>query len=128
MKYKLVSLVVAVVGAVMFAATPVYANPTAVKCGVLGNEICDSSSSTDVKSSGIFAVLKFALTLLTGGVGIAAVAVFVYAGILYSSAGGDSARVSQAKKLITDASIGLLLYTVIFFALNWLIPGGVLGK
>jgi uncharacterized membrane protein YidH (DUF202 family) len=89
--------------------------------------MCDNAQQKDLEKSGLFDLLRFAISLLTAGVGIAAVGVFVYAGILYSSAGGDSARVSQAKKLITDATIGLVLYAVVFFALNWLIPGGVIG-
>jgi hypothetical protein len=127
MKHKLILTLVSLASVIGIstAAVPVYA--AEVTCGVLDKSMCDNAQQKDLEKSGLFDLLRFAISLLTAGVGIAAVGVFVYAGILYSSAGGDSARVSQAKKLITDATIGLLLYAVVFFALNWLIPGGVIG-
>ena len=67
------------------------------------------------------------LNVLTGLVGVVAVGVFVYAGILYSSAGSDSNKVTQAKNLIAETAVGLLVYAVLFFVLNWLIPGGIIG-
>lgn len=125
MKHKLLIALVSLVSMMgVFVTVPAYA----MECGVLDQSICDNAGKQDIKSSGLFDVLRLAILILTGGVGVAAVGVFIYAGILYSSAGGASDRVAQAKKLITDAVIGLLLYAIVFFALNWLIPGGVIGQ
>lgn len=99
------------------------------KCAILPDWICSSSSSTstDPKQTGIFLILKWVLQLLSVGVGIAAVGTLVYAGILYSSAGGGQEQVTKSKKLITDTVIGIIAYSLMVLALNWLVPGGVIG-
>jgi hypothetical protein len=99
------------------------------KCAILPDWICSTSSSTsaDPGQTGIFMILKWVLQLLSAGIGIAAVGTLVYAGILYSSAGGGQEQVTKAKKLITDTVIGIVAYALMFLALNWLVPGGVIG-
>ncbi len=86
---------------------------------------CDSGTS--LEGSGPMQLLRIALTILSALVGVAAVGVLIYAGIMYSSAGGNSQQVSSAKGMITNTIIGLLAYIMMFFFINWLLPGGVLG-
>ena len=107
---------------------------TDFNCAILPKELCDSAKSEgtdkatgDVSKTGIFKLLTLVLNVLTGLVGVVAVGVFVYADILYSSAGSDSNKVTQAKNLIAETAVGLLVYAVLFFVLNWLIPGGIIG-
>ena len=122
------------VGAVDSTAAPsasgsVPADKAKGNCAILPAWICSTSSSTstDPQQTGIFMILKWVLQLLSVGIGIAAVGTLVYAGILYSSAGGGQEQVTKAKKLITDTVIGIIAYALMFLALNWLIPGGVIG-
>ena len=99
-------------------------------CSILPQAICGSStsSSTDTSKSSVFQIVIWAVRILIGAVGIAAVGALIYAGIMYSSASGDSGQVTKAKALITNTVIGLVVYAFMFVILNWLIPGGILGS
>lgn len=111
--------------------------PSPLTCGFLPQNLCASvvtdvtkssgNTAVDAKKTGIFMFLVMAVRILTGIVGIAAVGALVYAGILYSSAGGTSDRISKAKTIIFDTVIGVIAYALMFIVLNWLIPGGVLS-
>lgn len=62
---------------------------------------------------------------LSALVGVAATASIVYAGIQYSSSGGDSGKTSAAKKRIAQTIGGLLAWLFLLAFLNWLMPGGL---
>ncbi len=98
-------------------------------CALLPAEICTAADQEKgkVKESALFLVLVWVLNILTAAVGVAAVGALVYAGIIYTSAGGDSSKVQKAKQIITDTVIGIVAYGLMYLALNWLIPGGVIG-
>ncbi|MEO8911886.1 MAG: pilin [Candidatus Saccharimonas sp.] len=104
-----------------------------LKCNILPQSICDSADNgagkdgADSKNTGIFKLLLWILNIMTAVVGLAAIGAIVYAGIMYSSAGDDSAQVTKAKNLIRDTVIGLIVYGLMFLILNFLIPGGVIG-
>ena len=59
------------------------------------------------------------------GIGILAVFGFVIAGIQYSAAQDNPQAVAAAKTRINNIVIGIIIYFVMFAALQWLIPGGV---
>lgn len=94
---------------------------------VILKDLCDKSKGSDIRTSGVMEVLKLAIRVLSGLVGAAAIAALVYAGILYSSAGDNSQQISSAKDMIRNTIIGIVSYALMFFGLNWLIPGGVIG-
>lgn len=102
-----------------------------IDCAALPQEICDAvnkeTKDTKTEDSGLFKLLVTVLKFMTALVGVAAIGAIVYAGILYTSAGGGSDRVAKSKTIITNTVIGLIAYGLMFIALNWLIPGGVLG-
>lgn len=89
-------------------------------CAVLD---CSGADSKD----GIFNMLKWVLTILTGLVGIAAVGGVIWAGVLYTSAGDKADQVKKAKTIIVDVIIGIAAYGLMFIALNWIVPGGAIG-
>jgi hypothetical protein len=64
------------------------------------------------------------IAFLSALVGIAVTIALVWGGIKYSMAAGDSNKVSQARHLIRNAIIALVLYIMLYAALNWIIPGG----
>lgn len=99
----------------------------ALKCNVLPQNICSSAKnkSTDARQSGILVLLNTILGILTGLVGVAAVGAFVYAGIMYSSAGGKSDQVAKAKTIMVNTVIGLIAFAIMGALLQWLIPGGL---
>ncbi len=102
-----------------------------VNCAILPQGLCTAATKppegSKVEGTGIFLLLEFVLQVMTALVGIAAVGTLIYAGVLYSSAGGSNEQVAKSKRLITDTVIGIVVYALMFFALNWLIPGGVIG-
>jgi hypothetical protein len=60
-------------------------------------------------------------------VGVAAVGGLAWAAVQYARATDDSGVVSDAKKLIRNVIIGIILYGFLVAIVNWLIPGGVFG-
>ena len=124
MKHKLVIISIILAGGlVALLHAPLV---RALDCAVLPQEICNSADvSGDVSNSGIFKLLIEALKILSALVGVVAVGMFIWAGILYSSGDANSQRVSQAKTVMINTTIGIVAYALMYLALNWLIPGGV---
>lgn len=127
MKQKLLVSVLVIAGAVgVFSAL----SPTAaaLDCSVLPQAICDAAESEgadDVSDTAIWRLLIWVLNILIALVGLAATGAIVYAGVLYSSAGGNAENVAKAKKIITNTAIGIAAFGLMYLALNWLIPGGI---
>lgn len=88
---------------------------------------CDNVNVEEdgIENTGVWSVLLTAINLLTGGIGIVAVAGVVYASIMYASAGGNPEQTKKAMGIITNIVIGVLAYALMFAALNFLIPGGL---
>ena len=63
--------------------------------------------------------------ILTIAAGIAFLIYFVIGGITWISAGGDSGNIDKAKKMMTNAVIGMIIITAAF-AITWIV-GKVLG-
>ncbi len=70
-------------------------------------------------------ILKLIIKIMTGCVGIAAIGGVVYGAILYSSAGGNVEQAKNARTIILNVVIGIIVFAFAFAFLNWLIPGGV---
>lgn len=113
----------------LFTAAPVFAsedggnNDCGVDTAIIKCEGVDNSGDAD--SSGVLFLLKFAIQIMTAGVGILAVGGIVYGSILYTTAGGSSEQVKKAVGIITNVAIGILAYGLMFALLNFLIPGGL---
>lgn len=120
-------VVASMLGMSTFAPQPAYAEN--LNCAVLPKNICDGAKNetSDTKKTGVFMLLIWVLNIMTAAVGIAAVGALIYAGVLYSSAGGASDQIVKSKKIITDTVIGIIAYALMFLIVNWLIPGGVIG-
>jgi len=57
----------------------------------------------------IFQIAANVIRILLWISGVAAVAIFIVAGIMYMTSSGDPARTARAKSTITNAVIGLIL-------------------
>jgi phosphatidylglycerophosphate synthase len=125
-KQKVIMLTLAL-GTFLAAAV----GPTAMaqtECGGVKTAIIQCSQSGDAgtaQDSAVWAILLIVLNILTAGVGILAVAGIVYAAILYSSASDEASQVQNAKTIIKNVVIGLILYGSMYLLLNYLIPGGI---
>lgn len=68
-------------------------------------------------------LLKLIVNILLYGLGAAAVVGTVIAGIMYLTARDSEQQVAKAKMRLFEISLGLLVWAMLFAALNWLIPG-----
>ena len=120
MKQKLTTCLIALtsaVGALLLFSRSVYA----LDCAVLPSEICSKAEDSEA----VFALLNFFLTILVALVGIVAIGMFIWAGVLYASGDANSNRVAQAKTIMTNTTVGIIAFGLMYLALNWLIPGGI---
>ena len=120
MKQKLTTHLIALtsaIGALLLFSRSVYA----LDCAVLPSEICSKAEDSEA----IFALLNFFLTILVALVGIVAIGMFIWAGVLYASGDANSNRVAQAKTIMTNTTVGIIAFGLMYLALNWLIPGGI---
>lgn len=125
MKYKkIVTSMVLVLCAPFTVITPVMA----AECAGVETSIIDcptKNKSTKTEDNGVWQLLLIVINILTAGIGITAVGGIIYASVLYASAEDKSDQVNQAKDLITNVVIGLIMFAVMWSLLNFLIPGGV---
>lgn len=68
-------------------------------------------------------LLLLVVKILVYGLGVAAVIGVVWAGILYQTARDNEGQVAKAKTRLLEVVIGMVVWAVMFTALNWLIPG-----
>lgn len=71
-------------------------------------------------------MLDFVVAMLSALVGVAAVASIVFAGILYTTAGGDTEKTKKAITWIRNTVIGIIAYAAMYLLLNFIIPGGAI--
>jgi hypothetical protein len=76
-------------------------------------------------SSPINALILWAITLMSMGVGIAVVIGIVFGGITYAMSDGDAGKAKEGQEIIVNAVIGLFLFIFLYAAANFLIPGGL---
>lgn len=106
--------------------SPFALNAEAATCGRAKTNIISCNTSEE-KPAGVLAeVLKIFLMALSVVVGIAAVGGIAWASVLYAKAQDNESNVQQAKELIRNVVIGILLYVFMIAIINWLVPGGVI--
>ena len=98
---------------------------SAGKCGSTKTQLISCDSQTGIGA--ISDLIKMAIMVLTILIGVVAVGGIAYAAILYAGARDDQSQVSNARTILRNIVIGLLLYGFTIAIINWLIPGGVIG-
>lgn len=83
--------------------------------------VCDSCDG-----GAIFKILALIIKVLTMGVGVLGVLGIIIAGIMYLTSSGDESKMTKAKRRILEVVIGLIAYGVMFAALQFLLPGGII--
>lgn len=84
---------------------------------------CDFENDTD--GEGIKCILRIVVNILSVGVGVLAVLGIVITGIQYLTSSGNEEQMRKAKRRLFEIVIGLVVYVLIYAALNWLLPGGL---
>lgn len=98
---------------------------TALECGALPQAFCASAETGDLETSATWKIIILVLRIMTSGIGVVAVAMIGYFGFLYATAGDNANQTKEAKEKIRNTVIGIILYGVMYIALEFLIPGGV---
>lgn len=98
-----------------------------LECAVLPDSVCGKANEAELEKSGTWALLILIINILSGLVAIVAVAFFVWAGYLYTTAADKTDQVMQSKQMMISTSIGLVLYVLMFAIINYLVPGGLLS-
>ena len=100
-------------GLSMFSAIAVpLATNAAIGSGLTNANVAlgaSQTSSTLTSASDVPAMVGKAISVLLGVLGIVFVVLVVYAGFLYLTSNGDETNVKKAKKMLTQAVIGLVL-------------------
>ncbi len=98
-------------------------NKTGHQCGKAETVLIDCTGTGE---EAIAEILRIAVRILTIIIGIAAVGGLAWASILYSKAQDSEGDTKEAKELIRNIVIGLLLYGFMVVIVNWLVPGGII--
>ena len=116
-------LATATVGA-MALSRPALADCMGVKTSIID---CKDSSGKDAKTGeeAIYNILGVVIKIMTGVIGLVAVAAVVYGAILYGSASDNPENIKKAKEIWTNVVIGLIAFAFMVSILNFIIPGGV---
>lgn len=80
----------------------------------------------DIQTSSFWQILEIILNILIGMVAIGAVGGLVFGAVKYSSAGDNATQVSDAKNIIKNVIIGLVLFLSMWAIIQYFIPGGIL--
>ncbi len=125
---KKIAVFITTIGLVLFATAPVYAASTSSsgsKCGDTKTQIIACDEKTGIGT--INGLISMTISVLTVIIGIVATGALAYAAIVYASAQDNEAKVSEARGLIRNVVIGLILYGFTIAIINWLIPGGIIS-
>lgn len=80
---------------------------------------------TPLDSNPIVKDLKLLINLLSAGVAVIVVISLIFAGIQYTTSGGDAQKVAAAKSRIYNSVFALVAFLFLYAFLQWLVPGGV---
>ena len=108
----------------MALSRPALADCMGVKTSIIN---CDNGSGKDAKTGeeAIYNILGMVIKIMTGVIGLVAVAAVVYGAILYGSASDNPENIKKAKEIWTNVVIGLIAFAFMVSILNFIIPGGV---
>ncbi len=83
-----------------------------------------TASGYDVaqKEQGIYNIISAVINATLSLMGVIFLALIVYGGYLYMTAGGDESKVEKARSTITRAVIGLLIVILAYSIANFVVP------
>ena len=107
------------IGVAMLAPETVAASPKTEICEGVG---AVSSGGCSGGTNALDGIVKVVVQLFAAIIGLAAVIMMMIAGFKYTTAGGDSGKVGEAKKTIIYALIGIVVaasaQSIVWFVLN----------
>lgn len=92
---------------------------------VCGNSQCKDAEHCDLTTKYVNPIInKFLAPLAI----LAVIIGIIWGSIQYTTSGGDSQKVAEAKGKIQKALLALVVFIFLYALLNWLMPGGLLPK
>lgn len=114
-----------------FVPAPAYAqglfggnSQSSSKCGNTKTEFISCDSKTGLGT--INDLVRISLIVLSIIIGAVAIGAMAYAGILYASARDEQSKIAEAKTMLRNVAIGLVLYGMTIAIIAWLLPGTVI--
>ncbi|MBP9820804.1 hypothetical protein KBC85_01540 [Candidatus Saccharibacteria bacterium] len=83
-------------------------------------------TDADINGNPIILWIQFFINWISVFIVIGSVIAIAAAGVQYSAAAGDSGKIAEAKKRITNVLMALLAYFFLFAFIQWLVPGGII--
>lgn len=98
----------------------------------IGNDAADTvASSAGFSSMSVYEIIGTLINVFLGLLGVVFLLLVLYAGFLWMTAGGDDKQVDKAKKMLINATVGLVItlsaYAITTFVINWISEGTGLG-
>lgn len=85
------------------------------------------ASSAGFSTSSVYEILGTLINVFLGLLGVVFLLLVLYAGFLWMTAGGDDKQVDKAKKMLINATVGLVItlsaYAITTFIVNWISEG-----
>ncbi|NTW61883.1 hypothetical protein HGB25_00485 [Candidatus Saccharibacteria bacterium] len=78
-----------------------------------------------VEDSGIWGLLLVVINIFTVGIGVAAIGGVLYGAFVYTTSSGSPDKAKQAKVIIANTVVGLVVYALLYSFLNYIVPGGL---
>ena len=96
------------------------ANDALQKLGTAGRYAQYQAGTTP--ELGLIGVVSAVINALLALIGVVFLALLIYAGFNYMTAGGDSDKVTKARETMTRAAIGLVIILLSYAIANFVIP------
>ena len=91
-------------------------------CATILKGLCEET--TNDSEQGIIKILKFVIDMMSTGVIILAAIGIVICGFIIMTARDNEAQAAKAKKCLVEIVIGIILWVLMAFIVNLLLPGG----
>jgi hypothetical protein len=103
---------------------PVQTTPTGVNTGGKTADQLRSSAASQLNPAKFTAptdLIKRAITLMMAFIGSIALALFIWAGVLWMTAAGEEKKIDSAKKIIVWTSLGVIVMLLSYTLVNFVI-------
>lgn len=91
----------------------------------VGGKTCFPLNKQGFQANPIFIYTTSILKIVAGLAGVATVGGFLWGGLLYITARANAGQVENAKMVMINSVIGLLMFIFMYAILQYLVPGGI---
>ena len=99
-----------------------HSTPTSKSCAGVPTSVIDCDAGEE-DGEAVNELLVTVVKVMMGLIGVLAVMGMIISGYQYMTASGDAAKVTKVKRRMIEIAIGLVVYALMWVALELLIPG-----